>query len=160
MRNDTTTQFIGRTDDGDRVYIEIRLTEIDGPVRFTNLTTGTLRHDLAISGDVIGKGRRTVHACGQIVSDVRRVVEPAKGWTAADVRSLLAIWGEWHLNGMNAESDEQRAAGITYASNPDHVDSNGYKIGSAWLARQIPEDVLEEVARLRALPAGKIPDAV
>jgi hypothetical protein len=157
--NDTTTHHIGRTDDGDRVYVEIRLSEHKPgkPVRFTDLTEGDLIHELGISGFVIGKGYRHAHGAGQVVSDVRQVTEFAKGWTAEDVKSLLAIWKEWHLNQMNEASDEQRAAGITYTSNPDHVDSNGYKIGSAWLARQIPGDVLEEVHRLSSLPSGKIP---
>lgn len=162
MRNFTTAQFIGRTADRDRVYVEIRLTEFDPEnggkdVRFTDLTTGKLTHGLGISGFVIGKGYRHAHGAGQVVSDVRQVTEFAKGWTRADVRSLLAIWDEWHLNQMNAESDEQRAAGMTYETHPGHVDSNGYRLGSQWLARQLPEVVLEELARLRALPTGNVP---
>lgn len=152
-----TTHFIGRTAEGDRVYVEIEIREVDKDVRFTDLTTGTLTHDLSISGFAIEKGKRLATMGGQITDSVREVTDFADGWTAEDVKSLLAIWDEWHLNGMNAASDEQREAGWTYETHAGQADSNGYKIGSAWLARQLPEDVLAELARLRALPTGKVP---
>jgi hypothetical protein len=157
MTPEESTHLVGRTNGGSRVFVSIRLTRSNREVRFTDHTYGPQGWDLGISGFAICPGSREAYTAGQISGDLARVTNPAEGWTADDVRSLLETWQAWHLNTLNAESDEQRAAGITYRDNPTHVDSAGYKIGSAWLTRRLPDDVLAEVLRLRALPTGNVP---
>lgn len=69
----------------------------------------------------------------------------------------------WHLNDMHAECVHQEALGITYQNDPDHecfepgcmreiertnawgevvIETVGYKIGSQWLRRDLPANVI------------------
>ena len=95
----------------------------------------------------------------------------AKGWYKELWWNLLDMWKRWHLNDMRAECEHQRALGWTYNTHHDHVmdvmtDETvptedplkmkvgtrrtspgecpvcGYKIGSAWLQEEVPNDVL------------------
>lgn len=111
-------RFIGRTDDKARVWVEMKFDEPTGR--------------LSISGEGISRGRREVDFCGQIIDDVRRVVNfRGTGWTAADRDSLVEIWDQWHLNDMRAGCAHQRAEGWGEAQLADgryavHVYYAGY----------------------------------
>lgn len=50
----------------------------------------------------------------------------------------------WHLNDMKAECEHQEARGETWTKNPGAVCPDcGYKLGSRWLARELPDEVVE-----------------
>jgi hypothetical protein len=110
-------------------------------------------------------------SCGQINGTLRAYTaeswEFAEGWDYAKLTAFLDLWDEWHLNDMTAGSPDQeaylKAHPVTYkypqshyeeackalAAVGLHPDNLGYHYGSAWLHRDVPENVLEA---LKALP--------
>lgn len=65
------------------------------------------------------------------------------GWNETTVKALMDIWKKWHLNDMHAECIHQEEKGIKYNDDPKNVcDVCGYKIGSGWTFRDVPESVL------------------
>lgn len=82
-------------------------------------------------------------------------------------KKLYRLWKLYHLNGMHAGTVKQeqalndtRKAGIKICSYDDSckylesvglLEDDGYKYGSAWLYRQIPEDDYKEILNLLEL---------
>jgi hypothetical protein len=83
-------------------------------------------------------------------------IEFAPGWDKDKWFDFLDIWKEWHLNDMQAGCEHQRELEWTYE---DHHNKEtfkgdpcpvcGYEIGSAWLRKDVPQNVIEW---LEALP--------
>ena len=126
---------------------------------------------LSISG-VEGplKNGEALGSCGQIDMHLTADnVDPAENWDKEKISKFLQIWGEWHLNDMNAGSpaqtahlkqfarDAYREAGFssyydwakteleTAGLQPDTShpkDGAAYSYGSAWLSVNVPKDVL------------------
>lgn len=68
----------------------------------------------------------------------------AKGWNSEMWLDFLDIWEKWHLNDMHSECVHQEQKGITYSNDPKNIcEECGYKIGSAWTKRSVPQDVLD-----------------
>lgn len=95
----------------------------------------------------------------------------APGWNQAKWYKFLHYWKEWHLNDMQAACEHQREMGWTYENHhgvwvPDKkivIDEFntgeqpmkfdpykgeacpvcGYEIGSAWLTKEVPQDVID-----------------
>ena len=87
---------------------------------------------------------------GQIVSTLLDpAVKPYGDWTKADIHKLAFVWRLYHLNTMQAACEHQREDGWQYST---HTGKScpfcGYQIGSAWLSKPIPADVLEYVRGL------------
>ncbi|MBO4735695.1 MAG: hypothetical protein J5614_04795 [Paludibacteraceae bacterium] len=78
---------------------------------------------------------------------------------------LYRLWRLYHLNSMHAGTEAQEQAlsnwhenigkrYVTYEENCNYLESigllddNGYKYGSSWLYREIPEDDLNEIKSL------------
>jgi hypothetical protein len=134
-----STHFIGRTDDGSRVWVIIDL--------------GVDR--VSFMGSSVAFKARSISSCGQNIDDVQSVTRCAAGWTSQDVASLVRVWDRWHLNDMRAECAHQRALGWKYRTHKGQkCPECGYEIGSAWLMEAMPEDVRAEIKRLQSLPAG------
>lgn len=99
-----------------------------------------------MNGDCLG-------SCGQIdiswYNDHENIIYQP-GWNAEKEHKFLSTWKRWHLNDMNSACEHQRELGWEYE---DHHDKKtfkgeacpvcGYKIGSAWLKEDVPEDVLQ-----------------
>jgi hypothetical protein len=75
------------------------------------------------------------------------------------VQRLVEIWKKYHLNDLNAGTINQENAlknisGHDYTEQCKYLESvnllydNGYKYGTSWLFRQIPEDVIQEIKEL------------
>jgi hypothetical protein len=119
-------------------------------------------------------------SCGQIIDELKRI-RPGyyhKGWTAVKVRGLRRIWRAWHLNHMFPgcehqdkwdtdktlllPSGETKTAGwVTPDEHPEGILTKacpvcGYKYGSAWLKRPVPQETLDW---LRELPDTKVKPA-
>jgi hypothetical protein len=167
---DPGPRLVGRLADGARVYVEIRVTPTDHPMRSITHEEVTAGWRLSIMGGVVRR-RRDYDECGQILDTLADVVTFADGWTADDVASLRDVWQSWHLNDMNAacahmDRDElvreddgyggQRIACGSVNTCPD-PSGEGYTYGRSWLYAPIPADVWAEVARLGSLPAGDHP---
>jgi hypothetical protein len=141
----TTRHFLGRQNDGTRVYVEISVnTSTDARTQTIDHRTTDSITRISISGFTIAKGRRWANSAGQILQDVLFVTWPAKGWNSRDLNSLASMWAYWHLNDMRADCN--------------HKDDCDYKSGSAWLYEAPTAAALKEIARLQSLPTGNVPD--
>lgn len=93
---------------------------------------------------------------GQCQDEIRKGV-PKAPWTKKMVDKLCDIWDWWHLNGMRADCEHQRALGWegeSYIGKPCPV--CGYKYGTAWLKEEVPTNVIKW---LESLPESKIKPA-
>lgn len=137
--------FIGSTADGTRVYVDASLRTEDGEFQ-------TVDHQTVKGGQRLSLTGETVYSAGQIIDDVRAIVKPRTGLTAADIEELVSIWEEYHLNDMNALCSHQTVKweDSRYGRRMD-LDAigpcpvSGYRPGSAWLYKTVPDSVLERV---------------
>ncbi len=105
-------------------------------------------------------------SCGQIRDSLSDFTEYAPGWSPSMIKRFRQVWKDWHLNDCTAGSPKQEAFlrdNPIKAVYPDsHYDlaskaladvglnpDDDYKYGSAWLTREVPDDV---IAYLAALP--------
>lgn len=144
MTDTTFTSFkrnflLGSTATG-RVWVTVEF-DVNGRLSFTG-EIGP-RRDGNCSGNA-----------GQIVTDLTEIGRFADGWDAAHVYRLVEVWREWHLNDVRAECEHQRKLGWTWTTHPaDQCPECGYRLGSAWLRVEVPEDVLEWV---KGLPVATV----
>lgn len=100
---------------------------------------------LAISMGVWNRAKTDFIICGQGIEALDNMVSYAPGWNRAKVQRLKEIWKEWHLNDMNAGCIHQ---------DDDHLvcteTDPPYKLGSAWLARELPDEIIAEVTAMFA----------
>jgi hypothetical protein len=153
--------LIGRTDEGEKVYVEARI-EVRNTGEWQTTEHETIKDPvtLAFSGVVIRKGGSIKRdgdwvSGGQVLDYVRRVTPQVNGWSAEDLAKLATIWERWHLNTMRAGCAHQPAESVVYEDSPygRRVDLDatpacpvtGYRYGSAWLTEAVPDDVLEWV---------------
>lgn len=113
-------------------------------------------------------------ACGQIIMSYKERPQDylmADPYTGETVKKIMEIWDEWHLNDMNAGTVAQTAVlkgfkeAVKKATGKEPrmdydkqcavldaagmLEDDGYKYGTAWLKRDVPEDVLDF---LKSLP--------
>lgn len=156
--------YVGRTNDGSRVWLEIELRQ-----QRQVASRQTIEHEpasehleLGISGLIKDKGARRVSGAGQVVDDVRRIVEPAEGWTRAELHKLAEVWDRWHLNGLKAGCAHMPAnAEVGKTECPvqaaDPKVEKPYVYGTAWLIEALPEDVVKQVRTWAARLDGTEP---
>lgn len=97
------TAFVGRTAEGDRVYVTLSVEKFDRTVQTVNHETVTGGVRLSASGFVIPKGRREADQGGQCVYRAADVTDSTgSAWTVKDRASLVLLWNRWHLNDMRA----------------------------------------------------------
>jgi hypothetical protein len=141
-------KYVGALEDGTRVYVNANVQDLDHPMMTVDHGTVTSGLRLSLTGE-------TRYSAGQIIDDVRAIVKPVKGLTAADLLELVSIWEEYHLNDMNALCIHQtiKWEDSTYGRRMD-LDAigacpvNGYRPGSAWLYKTVPDSVLERVREI------------
>jgi len=125
------------------VFMEINYTN-DGKLSITGIE-GPLA-----SGNCLG-------GCGQIDMSLREEDRSKwsfnPGWNSEMMDKFLGVWDKWHLNDMRSTCEHQRSRGETYKNNPSAVCPDcGYKIGSAWLKEDVPQEVIQW---LESLPEAK-----
>jgi hypothetical protein len=138
--------YVGAMEDGTRVYVDASLRTDD------DREWQTVDHETIKGGQRLSLTGQTRWSAGQITSDVRAITRPRKGLTAADIEELLNIWEEYHLNDMQALCSHQtmKWEDSTYGRRMD-LDGigacpvSGYRPGSAWLFKPVPDSVLERV---------------
>lgn len=135
--------LVGRTAEGERVYVNMHLENLEQGVRFSAM------------GSIVGKGCRNAHAGGQCLDILTEVVKPSKGLTRADVLMIHEIWKQYHLNDMNAGCEHMTkakgwAVGMT-------CPVCGYRWGSSWKYRPIPDYIMKEISRLQGILGGLPP---
>jgi len=95
---------------------------------------------------------------GATVEPLGELISYAPGWDAGKAARLIEL-SAWHLNGMTAGCDHQVPVMETdrYGRTVPSLDltppcpETGYRYGHAWLVRELPPGMLDEV---RALFAG------
>lgn len=144
-------KFVGRTEDGSRLYVDAELRDTDREVQTTDHRTAKGQR-FAMTGDAIGYRCREPYSCGQNLYMLLEVTKPAKGVTLEDLKFLHDTWKANHLNDMQALCDHQTAIyeDTTYGRRLD-LDAigpcpvSGYKPGSAWLYRAPDDAAMERV---------------
>lgn len=97
--------------------------------------------DLAITYGIWQPSGADVAATGAGVAEaLGGLGKYARGWDAVKVAELLEL-STWHLNAMSAGCDHQETS-------HEPCPETGYRYGSAWLVRELPEGF---EARVRAL---------
>jgi hypothetical protein len=169
MRNRDNYILIGRKSNGEKVFVEAGFDRTDSDHEWGRTDhQGTVRHPLRLSiasaitskyGTLNGQyGWHGVLSCGQARSDLMEITKLEPGWTVADVVKLDQIWREYHLNDMKAGCDHQPDEVLVYENHPRYgyrqIDlentprcpHTGYKYGSAWLFKALPDDVIEWIS--------------
>lgn len=118
---------------------------------------------LSICGNIWNATHTDVVMCGQCLDEMAKM----DGLSCNSLfKKLYRLWKAHHLNDMHAGTVKQEQAlndarkdGVRLSSYDDSckylesiglLDDNGYKYGSAWLYRAIPEDDLKEIVSLLA----------
>lgn len=127
--------LVGRTAEGERVYVHMKFKNIEQGVRFS------------ATGAVVAKGERDSHSYGQCLDALLEVVKPTKGLTRSDILMMHEIWKQYHLNDMNAGC-EHMGEGWTFG---DVCPKCDYRWGSAWKYRPIPDYIMKEISRLQGI---------
>lgn len=131
---------------------------------------------LSISGEVCDLSKRRSSpdffvGGGQCIGAVRDITKPAGTLTLEDTKRFADLWDAWHLNTMRAACAHMDLSGVpddlphslTYAERKagavdrytwikTHVlcPVSDYTYGAAWLAEDVPAEVVEEIATLIA----------
>jgi hypothetical protein len=106
----TWTGFVGRTDDGDRVFVTIRLDQHRR--RYVSITGEVYAAGRALTGDIIQGGQ-----CDDTVRGVLVTGTLASHLNEYEVDSLLAVWDRRHLGPVDSFTAERlRALGTLLES--------------------------------------------
>jgi hypothetical protein len=99
--------------------------------------------------------------CGQIVNHIKPIKRYAKGWNKKLLDKFIEVWHEYHLNDLCAGTREQEecikkygATNMSYSNQCELLKVHGlyqvslpdgtlYTYGTSWLAKDVPEHVLE-----------------
>jgi hypothetical protein len=105
---------------------------------------------------------------GQIQSDVKSNIHSFNRKSTKDIRRILNIWNEYHLNDLQAGTKKQmeclkdnkeiieRKGGLNHhyevccevLKTAGLFEDNGIKYGHVWLAKPIPPEVITEITEL------------
>lgn len=112
---------------------------------------------LSICGSIWNSKHTDCVCCGQCLDTMMRFSSLANN---ALFKKLHKLWTDYHLNDMCAGTIKQEAAlkehgySGSYTDDCNYLESigllvdDGYKYGSAWLYREIPDNVLQEIEDL------------
>lgn len=149
------TRLLGDTADGTHVFAELELRpgSLERTVTYTDHHTGPAPVELSISFVLIDAARKIrPHdkptsiadkwwlSCGQVPSEDRIIVTPHTSRQLID--SVDELWRDWHLNTMRAGCVHQGPG-----AHLGDVCPEGYRYGSAWLAEELPADMLAAARR-------------
>lgn len=102
--------------------------------------------DFALTTSVWRPRLSDIVSCGATVEPLRELSSYEPGWAAESVKELADL-EEWHLNAMSAAcAHQKRNAGLDSPPCP----ISGYRWGSAWLVRPLPDGFLDKVRGLFA----------
>ena len=150
--------YLGRTADGEAVYVEIVIREREGDFETTEHATVNRAVGVSFSGHTFRRysRRQDCDRAGLIIRALDEIVTFARGWDVRSVRRLATLWHEWHLNYMTAGCAHQ-----TPVMAPDEYGrmmpsvtltpgcpETGYRYGDKWLVRTVPDGILAEIHTL------------
>jgi len=132
----TKNVFVGRTGNGDRVYVNMELRRKSGNFTTQDLNKLTEYTEFTASGLVIPKGHRNAYQSGQCLDTLLTVTKPAKGITLDQIREIHTCWKNFHLNGLEAGCTHQDPETAKVGDVCQHC---CYRYGSAWLVHPMSE---------------------
>lgn len=165
MKSKRSRVFLGRNDDGDRVWAEIEIRPIYQSHQRSHYWKQTVNHkivpldavEISVTFDLISYRCREVTACGASRDEFRRITKPAKGLTVGEIHRLADLGDKWHLNGMQAGCVHQTVVweDHKYGRRPSleltpACPLTGYKYGHAWLSEIVPSNVIAELEAFMA----------
>lgn len=130
----------------------INLPEVEVELEYTDKGPA-----LSICGSIWNSKHTDCVCCGQCLDTMMKFSSLANN---ALFKKLHNLWSNWHLNDLHAGTVKQEAAlkehgyssnytdDCKYLESIGLLDDNGYRYGSAWLYREIPEDTLKEIETL------------
>jgi hypothetical protein len=106
--------------------------------RFSS-ASGAAKYVLDMDGEYHGLDAEEVDGKMYLLESCGRVHDDIAEWFPEAVPLI-----EFHLNDMQSCCEHQRLRGETYSSNPKAICPDcQYKIGSAWLVRELPPEIVE-----------------
>jgi hypothetical protein len=136
-------KLIGKNDQGDRFYLTLEIRNNEREATTINHQKVLGYKTLSICGEVVEYRKQNASNSGQIRDRLSEITQPSKGFTLKDIAKINEIWEKWHLNDLQSHCFHQDEA-IKW----DQVDPcplNGYKAGSAWLLKELPQEIINEI---------------
>lgn len=141
--------FLGRTPDGERVYVTIRVYHRSGHFQTVDHAPVGAFDELSITGEVYRPRARTASGAGQVRAEIRAVLagKLAPGVSEDDVRTIIAAF-PYHLNGLNAGCAHVEPVGKDINEWLDRtpacpVPETPYRYGTAWLVAPLPDGLVD-----------------
>lgn len=140
------------------VTIEIELKQRDTAIAWDTFEQLSNVPELSICGSIWDAKHYDCECCGQCLDTIKEYLPDN-----AEFSRICDIWEQYHLNDMNSGSKAQtdflnalKATGWQYSYESACKElkeaglyfDKGYKYGSAWLYRPIPDNVLTEIKEL------------
>ncbi|HET6914930.1 MAG TPA: hypothetical protein VFH56_02455 [Acidimicrobiales bacterium] len=155
MATETYRERLGETERGGYFVLTVELRERHEGCAYQTITHGTTTDPVQVSFTGEFFERRNMRrddftSAGQNLEDLDLITKPAPGFTLNEIHELGALWRRWHLNDMRAECAHMELPDDpSYDARKDIVcPETGYKYGSAWLAEDVPADVLDHIRHL------------
>ena len=150
-----TFKFKTTTSDGTRVNatINVRLKLIEKNLkRDIELNNISTYYTFSASGNIFVKNE--YDGSGQCLDEILEYFPGNE-----QVKYIHSLWKQWHLNDLNAGTLLQQAAlsslkSTDYADRCEHLkerdlyNDRGYEYGTAWLVKEIPADVIQDIQEL------------
>ena len=117
-------------------------------------------YHVSISGVSKATNRKNGEVFGQIYNELDKITDYAEGWSRELHQSLKLLWRDWHLNDMCAGCDHQIVVGESISErlhNTLPCPETGYRYGSEWLYRPVPENVYRALYILSTKLTGDYP---
>lgn len=127
----------------------INLPEVEVELEYTDKGPA-----LSICGSIWNSKHTDCVCCGQCLDTMMKFSSLANNTL---FKKLHNLWSNWHLNDLHAGTVKQEAAlkehgysgsytdDCKYLESIGLLDDNGYRYGTSWLYREIPEDTLKEI---------------
>lgn len=165
MATESDYILIGRKSDGEKVYVKARFEHLrdrtPGVAQWRETTSHvktTERLRVAFGGATVSKygsitRDETWTGAGQCLTELLYLTNLANGWTVSSVKKLYETWTEWHLNDMQAGCDHQTPTGDRPLDTTPACPVTGYRYGTEWLFKPIPQDVFAWVSEVFEIEA-------
>jgi hypothetical protein len=159
MYNDTKTLYnkklyVGVKESYKKMYVELTINQESDTRTAQTTTLQTIAAYKTLS--ICGNGGQNLEETADINSYKELFV------TESDLNTIIDIWNKWHLNDMNAGTEKQQAFINEWKKLNKYEYSevcealkevnlyidNGYKYGSQWLVKPLPEEVITEITNI------------
>jgi len=145
------SSFVGRDAAGNKYYLTAAIKSMQGAGLDVSHQPVSGAPVISMSGVIVSKYGSLIHdrawlSAGQCLDSFNNITRYAGRWNSSELKSVLSIWGAYHLNEMNSHCEHQNSDVAWDAVEPCSV--TGYKAGSAWLYAPIPDSVLIELTGL------------